>query len=575
MQLDVNQVVTNRFPAFKERSPRLSQLTVFSLRKLIRESEINEFLSSHNHESGMEFVEAVLDYFNLSYRVSDRSRANIPATGRVVIVANHPLGALDGLALLKMVSDVRKDVKIVANNLLCHIENLQSVLLPVNNMSGRSAKAEIKGIYDALQNEEAVIIFPAGEVSRTKFGFVRDCEWQPSFLNFARKTASPVLPIYVRAKNSTLFYSVSKLNKPLSTVLLPREMFKKRSTELPMHIGEPIPIEQLDLLPLANKQKAQLVRKHLYRLGKKKKAPLIKSEKAIEHPQPRQELKKELKRAQLLGRTGDNQQILLTDYQPDSALMREIGRLRELTFRAVGEGTGRRRDIDKFDVRYKHLILWDEENLEIAGAYRIGEPWRNQGSKDQIYSATLFNYTDQMTPYLEQGIELGRSFVQPKYWGKRSLDYLWYGIGAYLKHHPDVRYMFGPVSLSQAIPHTGKAMLVWYYSHYYGAVENLGTSNAPFKLTDDEQVLIDQLFAKDDPKGDFEQLKSQMKHMGSAIPTLYKQYSEVSEEGGTQFIDFGVDADFGYCVDGLVLVDIEKLKAKKRARYMGSDETKD
>lgn len=569
MQLDVNQVVAQRFPNFKERSPKLNRLTVFSLKKLIRESEINQFLNLHNHEYGMEFVESVLDYFNISYSVSDRSRQNIPASGRVVIVANHPLGALDGLALLKMVSDVRKDVKIVANNLLCHIENLKSMLLPVNNMSGRSAKAEIKGIYDALQAEQAVIIFPAGEVSRTKFGFVRDCEWQSSFLSFARKSGAPVLPIFVQAKNSSLFYSVSRLNKPLSTMLLPREMFKKQSTELPMHIGEAIPIEQLDQLPLGNKERAALVRKHLYRLGKKKKAPLIKCEKTIEHPQSRQQLKKELKRAQLLGRTTDNQQILLTDYQPDSALMREIGRLRELTFRAVGEGTGQRRDVDKFDVSYKHLILWDEDNLEIAGAYRIGEPWRNSGDAQSIYSATLFQYSEGMSPFLKSGIELGRSFVQPKYWGKRSLDYLWYGIGAYLKHHPEVRYMFGPVSLSAALPHTAKAMLIWYYNHYFGCSEPIARANAPFVLSETEQELVNQLFSGDDAKADFESLKSQLKHMGAAVPTLYKQYSEVTDEGGTQFLDFGVDADFGYCVDGLVLVDIEKLKPKKRDRYMG------
>ncbi len=148
--------------------------------------------------------------------------------------------------------------------------------------------------------------------------------------------------------------------------------------------------------------------------------------------------------------------------------MQEIGRLREIAFRTVGEGTGEKRDLDHFDQHYRHLILWDEDDLEIAGAYRIGEGHRRNREPDYpLYSESLFQYSEQMETIFAAGVELGRSFVQPRYWGKRSLDYLWYGIGAYLRRHPEVRYLFGPVSLSQSYPKRARDLLVWFYRHYF------------------------------------------------------------------------------------------------------------
>ena len=147
--------------------------------------------------------------------------------------------------------------------------------------------------------------------------------------------------------------------------------------------------------------------------------------------------------------------------------MREIGRLREIAFRAVGEGSGNRRDVDPYDRYYEHLILWDVEDLEIVGAYRLGNTSQMLEAEQALYTQSLFNYTEQMTPYFDNGLELGRSFVQPKYWGKRSLDYLWYGIGAYLKKHPKIRYLFGPVTLSNSMPKAAKDLLVYFYKLHF------------------------------------------------------------------------------------------------------------
>jgi len=567
--INVEQVITDKYPSFASKPTFLRKTALFILRRLFHEHEVNAFLEENHNCQGFEFIDRVLDYFNFTYSLSNKDLMNIPSSGRVLIIANHPLGALDGLALLKMIGEIRKDVRIVANDMLSSFSQLSPLLLPVDNLNRATRKQDIANINNALHNEEAVIVFPAGEVSRAGATGIKDSHWNQGFLHFAKKTNSPILPVFIGGKNSSLFYTVSGINRALAAVLLPREMFNKHSMNLKFKVGEPIPYSQLDRLPLSGMEKCKLVRKHLYRLARGK-TPLFKTEKTVAHPQDPKALKKELKQSELLGQTADGKRIYLFDYQSDSTVMREVGRLREVSFRCVGEGTGEKLDLDRYDSHYRHLILWDEEELEIVGAYRLAEAWRmNSSEDDQLYSSTLFNYSPSMQQFFEQGIELGRSFVQPRYWGKRSLDYLWYGIGAYLKRHPEVRYMFGPVSLSNSYPQHAKDLLVYFYSLYFPDQDNLGKSFTPYAIKPDTTADLQKLFCGSDYKEDFKILKQQMDFLNCTVPTLYKQYADVCEEGGVRFLDFGVDADFNFCVDGLVLVDMDYLKAKKRARYIG------
>lgn len=571
MQINVEQVLVNKYPAFAQKPSPVKRSTLFCLRRLVREDEINRFLDTHQGIQGFEFIDAVLDYFNFSYSISHKEQMNIPSSGRVVIIANHPLGALDGLALLKLVGEVRRDVRIVANDLLMNFDALQNLFLPVDNLGKGTRKQNIARIVDALQNDEAVVVFPAGEVSRAGLTGIRDGKWNSGFLHFARKANAPILPVYLGGRNSSLFYGLSYLNKSASTLMLAHEMFNKRSVTLPVRVGEPIAFSQLDALPVSNRDKAKLLKKHLYRIARNKQ-PLFITEKTIAHPQDRKALKKELKQAELLGETHDGKKIYLFNYRSDSVVMREIGRLREEAFRTVGEGTGEKRDLDRYDQYYSHLILWDEEDLEIAGAYRIGEGHVRVKTPDQpLYSESLFNYNDSMQDVFAQGIELGRSFVQPRYWGKRSLDYLWYGIGAYLRRHPDVRYMFGPVSLSHSYPKRARDLLVWFYRHYFPDHEARARSFSPYQLDADAEAVVESVFIGNDYREDFSRLRQQLDFLGVSVPTLYKQYSELCEPGGVSFLDFGVDADFNYCIDGLVLVDTHKVKPRKRERYIGTD----
>lgn len=568
--IQVEQLIANKSPQFFDKSPLITRPTLSVLKRLFHEDEVNHFLDNNKDCAGFEFIDRVLDHFNFTYQVGQVDRRNIPASGRVLIIANHPLGALDGLALLRLVGEIRPDVKIVGNDLLMGFDGLKSLVLPVDNIGGKTGRQQLKAIMNCLHNEEAVIIFPAGEVSRLSPSGVKDQHWNHNYLKLAQKTNSPLLPVHIGGRNSMLFYTSSFLYRPLSTMQLANEMFRQRNRKIPMQVSQAIPIQELARLPLSDKEKSKLVKRHLYRIAKGKK-PLLKTEKTVEHPQNRQLIRNELKQSEHLGSTKDNKQIYLFDYDAMSITMKEIGRLREIAFRKVGEGTGESSDLDKFDQYYRHLILWDEEELEIVGAYRIGEVVRymKEDNKNPIYSAELFRYSCDMEPYFEQGIELGRSFIQPKYWGKRSLDYLWYGIGAYLKRHPEIRYLFGPVSLSDSYPQIAKDFIVSFYKLYFFDAEHLARSFTPYQINPEHAEIIATLFSGNSYEEDFKQLKEQLSHFGASVPTLFKQYSEICEKGGVRFLDFGVDAEFGYCVDGLVLVDLNTLKETKRKRYLG------
>ena len=266
--ISVENVVTERFPDFPIRNPAIYKTVVAILRYLFRESEFRRFSERYPHLTGFDFVEQALDHFDFGVTVSDRERERIPAWGRVVIVANHPIGSLDGLALLKMVGEVRRDVKAVANDVLSVVEPLRSLLLPVDTMGSRTTRDNLRAIEQHLQNDGALIIFPAGEVSRMGAKGVRDGRWRHGFLRFASKTRAPILPMFVDARNSLFFYSLSLLAKPLSTLWLVREMFKHNNKNMRVRIGNAVNFDVYDKLPLDSKAKVNLFRRHVYKIGK-------------------------------------------------------------------------------------------------------------------------------------------------------------------------------------------------------------------------------------------------------------------------------------------------------------------
>jgi putative hemolysin len=569
--IDIQKEIEKKFPNINKKQNFLKKSLFKIAKRIVHEDSINQFLTQNAHLKGFEFVDAVLDYFDFDYTVSSSDLQNIPSSGKVVIIANHPLGGLDALCLLRLISQVRKDVKIVANDFLAGFEALNSLLIPIDNYKLRQSKNDIKKIYESLNNEEAVIIFPAGEVSRATTKGIKDPSWSKGFLNFAQNSNAPILPIFLDAKNSRTFYTISVINKTFSTLLLSHEMFKKKSKRIGIKVGQIIPNENISPKGIDKKYLLNLYRKHLYSLKKGKKT-FFETQSAIAHPVNRKDLVNELKNSKLIGQTNDGKKIYLYDYTEDSIVLKELGRLRELSFRKVGEGINKKRDTDKYDIYYQHIILWDENDLEIVGSYRIGNSdfiFKNIGVKG-FYSNNLFKYNEDFTPYLKNSIELGRSFVQPKYWGTRALDYLWFGIGAYLKNNPNIKYMFGPVSMSAAFPAIAKDMMVFYYNHYYGENADLIEAKLPYQFSNNLND-IKNLFDLSDKKKDFKLLKSTLANMSVSVPTLYKQYSEIAEDGGVKFLGFNVDKDFADCIDGFILVEVNKIKDSARKRYIDKE----
>ncbi|MCL2484520.1 MAG: lysophospholipid acyltransferase family protein [Endomicrobia bacterium] len=535
------------------------------LKTLLHEKTFIEFDKQFPHLDGIAMIEQIFTYFQIKCETDISELENIPARGAVVIVANHPIGSIDGLALLKTVAHIRPDVKIVANQILSYLKPLKDLFIAVDNMSGKgSSRKQIELIQEHLKQGGVLILFPSGEVSRFGLKGVRDKKWNRGFLRLADKAKAPIVPVHIDGRNSAFFYITSLISKPLSTLFLVREMFKQRGKSLKIRIGKCIPHSVLKDKYESPDELSRQFHRHIYMLGKGK-AGCIKGDAPIALPQSKAVLKSAVESCEKLGTMQDGSEIYLYKYKDvgHSAILHELGRLREISFRAVGEGSGQRLDLDTYDKYYYHLILWDPKRIEIIGAYRFVPS--KEARLENLYSHSLFHYSEEMKPILEQGIELGRSFIQPNYWGRRGLDYLWQGIGSYLAKYPQYRYLFGPVSISGALPVDAKELLVSFYKLHFSSKKQMAVSKRPYMLSSQE---ISKKFDGIDYKKDFTYLKSMLTNMGCGVPTLYKQYSELCEPGGVEFMDFGVDPGFNNCIDGLVVVDMSKLKPSRYQRYI-------
>ncbi len=562
---ELERRIEARFPHwFAGPRRHLARPLVRSLSKFSHLDSIEAFMHRHGHLRGLALVEAALEWLDCRWLVDQVERERIPESGRVVIVANHPLGARDALALLALVGSVRRDVRILANDFLLAIDGLAELLIPLR-VFGRPGADSLRLVDAALAREEAVIVFPAGEVSRLTALGVRDGAWRHGFLRFAERASAPVLPMRIEARNSALFYGASALFKPLGTGLLPREALQPRRHRIAIRVGAPRRLEEIaaggDRLHASRE-----VRRAVYALGRRsdrwqpREAPIV-------HRPPAAAIRADLDGLAVLGETADGKRIHGGRLGADSALLREIGRLRELTFRKVGEGTGKRLDLDAYDSWYDHIVLWDADAGAVAGAYRAAPCARVLGSHGLrgLYTASLFRFDGRLLPTIERGMELGRSFVPPSYWGSRSLDYLWYGIGAWLRAHPDIRYLFGPVSISANLPLEAREWIVAYYTRYYGHPRTCAHAPHPFIAQASRPDFGDL-----DAATAMRVLRDRLDALGTSVPVLYKQYTELCEPGGTQFLSFGVDPAFNHAIDGLILVDIARIKEKKRERYLGT-----
>jgi putative hemolysin len=566
--LDLGEIIKQKSPETIERMhPYFSTLFIKIIEKIVKLDEINKFLEKSN-QTDFDFIDELFEYVDFSYSVSSKDKKNIPSQGKLICVSNHPLGALDGLALLSVIGEVRQDVKIVANDILMNLDNLEDLFLAYNVFSQSAQKENIKNIVSALERDEAVIFFPAAEVSRFSHRGIRDSKWHNGALRFAQKYNCPILPIHIKGRNSIPFYIMSLINRSLSTLMLPRQIFSKRRRKISIQIGSPISGDVISQKIVNLKEMNKLLKKHVYRLSKGKNG-IFETEKNVIHPIDAKIIKQELEQSELLGNISGGKRIFLVEYENAKNVIKEISRLRELTFRVVGEGTGNSKDFDAFDKHYKHIVLWDDNELEIMGAYRLGlvhEIIEYHGYKG-LYNSGQFLFSRNFEPILFRSIELGRSFIQKKYWRSKALDYLWQGIGAFVKQNPEVEYLFGAVSISGSYSRKAQEMIVYYYEKWYKEYNSYALPKNPFVISDATRNELDISFNGKDHKEDLLNLKAMLKNTGFTIPVLLRKYSELCQYRGAKFLGFGIDKGFANSIDCMIYLDLKMIKSTHISRY--------
>ncbi len=546
--LDMSSALQRHAAPLKRKLPDpLFKIFVKTLTLLFREKLFTGIYEKNKHLFGLAYIRSMIENLNLSYTLNPMQLENIPSTGPLLVIANHPTGAIDTILLLDLIASAREDkkVKIIANHMLMNVAQVAPLLIPVDNINGSITKNSLKMVYESLKNGEVVIFFPEGKVDRLTFQGIKDKDWKPSFLKIAKRTQTPILPIHIKGRNSILFYLISLLvPKRISGLLLVNELANGgKRKPLSFTIGNVIPFSSFNNPKVSIKECMQKFYRHVYSL-KDNKRVLLNTEITVAEGENRKLLKREIDAAKFLGYSHNGSRIIVTDYKSSPIIINEIGRVREISFRAIGSGGGRSRDLDSYDQFYKHLVLWSDDDLEIVGAYRIGEcqDILTKRSVESLFLSKFCNFNDDFMKITDQTVELGRSFVQPRYWKTRAFNNLWQAVTLYLADNPEIRYTYGMVSINADYPDKANAILVYFYSHYFLSEEKYLIAKQPYAMKQDYSEEFSALFKNVSYKEGFKILKNYMKTLNVPVPTLIKQYVELYEEGAVKY--------FGFCEAG-------------------------
>ncbi len=554
------------------------------LSKVLRLKTLNSMYAKAGEKEG-DFIDRALDTIGIQYELGGQPLSRIPANGPLMVVANHPFGAVEGLLLVKLLRQARPDVRIMANYMLGMIPEMREHLIAVDPFgTSGSVKSNISGLKESmrwLKKGGLLGVFPAGEVSslRVRKRMVADPVWSPTVAGIARKTGASVLPIFFQGRNSALFQAAGMFHPRLRTVLIPHENLKHSKHPVQVTVGGIIPPEKLNSFENDEKAVRYLrFRTHLLRKRPAKKHTAIKE--AIRHLEPLANSRpRHILASEVAALPDEN--ILLTSgkftvfaarAKRIPRIMREIGVLREKTFRAVGEGTGKPMDIDDYDDYYLHLVLWNNEEREIAGAYRFAradEVIKEYGVRG-LYCASLFDFEPGVIENVQPALEMGRSFITEKY--QRSyqpLLLLWKGIAAYVTRNPQYTKLFGCVSVSGDYSLLSHELIVSFLERHCslkGLAKQVHPKLPPRKKRLKRLDIDVPELAFSDP-ADINDLVTDVE-AGKSIPVLLKQYLKL----GGKLLGFNVDPDFGNCMDGLILVNLTETAPKILRRFMGKQE---
>ena len=538
-----------------------------------------------------EFALQVLQYLNIGYHVFDLDKHSIPTSGPALIVANHPFGLIEGLILAHWLTRYRSDVKIMANSLLQRIPEVSDLFIGVDPYAGQHSPyfnhAPLRQTLRWLKKGGLVVVFPAGDVARFQWRKLRieDCHWNISIPRIAKITNAPIIPLFFYGRNSLLFHALGGLHPRIRTLLLPRELLNKRNRCIALRIGEAIRTTRLKHIE-SDGELAHYIRLRTCVLEKLKASQYrsLSIEDATFSPgddlnpiacaQSREALQSDilaLPESQCLAKGGDEFFVYYASAEQMPHILPEIGRLRETTFRSVGEGTGKSIDLDDYDRYYLHLFIWHRAKQEIVGAYRMGlvDEILKQHGKQGLYTHSLFDFSMTFLQEILPAIELGRSFIRQEYQREFApLLLLWKGIGHYVAANPQYARLFGPVSISNTYTSLSQQLLIDF----------LKANNFDWQLGQHVRPRCrfkpkprSLLWRPTDLQGlssvdGISELVSTLEHDRKGMPILLKQYLKL----GGRILGFNVDAQFNHCLDGLILVDLRQTETRVLQRYMGS-----
>ena len=558
---------------------------VSAVMRLAKINKVNDLYDKIKDLEGQEFFDKLLGELNVKYLAFQEDLAKIPKTGPFILVSNHPLGALDGVIMCKILTEIRPDFKVMGNFLLTKIKPMEPYVISVNPFEKRKeAYSSMSGMREALKHLSeggCLGIFPAGEVSNknNEYNEILDKEWQEPALKLIKKAQVPVVPMYFHAKNSKLFYNVSKIHPDLQTLLLPSEMVNKREKPIKIRIGRPVTPKILNEYETP-KELGVFLRKKVYMMksyfeDRKSVAEFLKVKNLNISPKEevvvqniidetplaeiladRENLRK--KEGKMLFSNGDYE-VYFTKFDEIPAMMREIGRQRELTFRAVGEGTNLPFDLDEYDKHYHHLILWDNVAQKIAGAYRMAlgsEVMKNYGIKG-FYTNSLFDFDQELQPFFKKVIEMGRAYISLEYQQKPlPLFLLWRGIVHVCLRNPEHKFLMGGVSISNRFSDFSKSLMIEFMrSHYFDPVvaQYVHPKNdyKVYLSERDKSLFFEGL---DDDLNKFDKLIDDFEPE-MRLPVLIKKYIKQN----AKVVAFNVDPNFNDAIDGLMYIRISDL----------------
>ena len=547
------------------------------LMKVLKISVLNKIYDRNKHLSDLAFIDALLLEFDIKFEIPPEDLKRIPKSGPFITISNHPLGGIDGILLLKLLLEQRPEFKIIANFLLHRILPLKPYVMPVNPFEGRKGAhnsiAGFKSALNHLNQGHGLGIFPAGEVSTYRDNaLLVDKPWEVAAMKLIKKAQVPIVPIYFHAENSLLFYRLAKLSDTLRTAKLPSELLTQKGRVIKVRIGKPISVK--DQEEYTNIQDfGDFIRKKTYMLAnpfEKEFKPLsTPSLKISKQPKEIVRQKNNHKIIEEVDKLRDdncrllkskNYEVFFTPSKAIPNLMFEIGRLREITFREVGEGTNESIDLDAFDGYYHHLFLWDNEAEKLVGAYRMGlgkNIYKKYGIQG-FYVQTLFRFEPELYPMMENSIEMGRAFIIAEYQQKpMPLFLLWKGIVHVTLRYPEYKYLIGGVSISNKFSNFSKSLMIEFMkSHYYDPY--IAQYIHPKKEYKVKLKDADKDFVFDATKADmnkFDKIIDELEPGTLRIPVLIKKYVKQN----ARLVAFNVDPKFNNAIDGLMYIRISDI----------------